>query len=297
MDGKSESLALIEELSRFGVLDLPTVRKLQTVLSGEFLSIRVGRGQEFWDVRPYQPLDDPISSIDPHLSRRAGKLLTRIYREEKELRIFLGVDISKTMSWGGPPYGKPALLLKSMALIGCAALYQSNALGGFCIGLPETFRAPSHERRALWELVGETQKHLGCLERSEAWKIFPQLISLIGQPSVIFLLSDFLFDAESLRRHLALAISHEVMPVFIRSKFERELPEVGRGDIADLDGEYACSLNSRKPLARKRFSDIAADQEREAILAMRHVGITKLLRVCDPATIIEDLFYKTKIYS
>jgi uncharacterized protein (DUF58 family) len=58
-----------------------------------------GKGLEFEDFREYTVNDD-ASSIDWKASKRANRLLIRRFKEERDMNIFILVDVSSTMLFG-----------------------------------------------------------------------------------------------------------------------------------------------------------------------------------------------------
>jgi len=67
--------------------------------SGGFSSAFRGQGIEFDSVREYETGDD-VRSIDWNLTARSGKTYVKMYREERDLSIFICVDFSLSMEPG-----------------------------------------------------------------------------------------------------------------------------------------------------------------------------------------------------
>lgn len=63
---------------------------------------RAGSGMEFRDFRPYAAGDD-IKSIDWNVYRRLGKLFLRQFEEERDLPVYLALDVSRSMFEGETP--------------------------------------------------------------------------------------------------------------------------------------------------------------------------------------------------
>jgi uncharacterized protein (DUF58 family) len=59
-----------------------------------------GSGVEFADHRDYVPGDD-FRYLDWNVYQRFGRLLVRLYEEEEDLSVYLVVDTSTSMGWGG----------------------------------------------------------------------------------------------------------------------------------------------------------------------------------------------------
>src|ERR1700734_2540677 len=80
-------------------------RQVNDLLAGEYLSVFKGRGMEFDAVREYVPGDE-IRSIDWNVTARTGSPYVKTFCEERELTVFLAVDISASGSFGSCRPGK-----------------------------------------------------------------------------------------------------------------------------------------------------------------------------------------------
>jgi uncharacterized protein (DUF58 family) len=71
----------------------------EDLLAGSFRSVFRGQGIEADEVRRYEMGDD-IRSIDWNVSARFGTPYVKMYREEKELSVFIALDCSASMQCG-----------------------------------------------------------------------------------------------------------------------------------------------------------------------------------------------------
>src|SRR5580704_414574 len=69
-------------------------------LRAERRTKKTGSGVEFADHRDYQPGDD-FRTLDWNVYQRFEKLLVRLYEEEEDLAIYLVLDTSASMTFGG----------------------------------------------------------------------------------------------------------------------------------------------------------------------------------------------------
>src|SRR5881394_1237935 len=74
-------------------------RVVQDLLGGEYRSVFKGTGIAFEDVREYEPGDD-IRAIDWNVTARMGHPFIKRYVEERELIVFLVVDVSRSLAFG-----------------------------------------------------------------------------------------------------------------------------------------------------------------------------------------------------
>lgn len=281
---------LLDELVRGQFLDLPSIKRLSMVLPGDHDSIHLGRGQEFFDIRPYQPFEDRLSDIDIALSRRLGKLMSRIFFEEKELNVFLIADTSEQMIWGGKKTGKLTLLLKSAALIGLAVLQRMNALGSACPGFIQSFRQSRHDCGELLAFLRLVNKKSGKFSSGEIWKEFPSIIRLIKEPSIIIIFSDFFVEKFLLETVLSNLYIHDIIPVVIHSRHEHVLPLIAEGSFIDFSRKTEYSVDSDLAMAKQLFKEKIHDYEAKLRTIFLRFGVTNFIHVSDPETIFEDIF-------
>lgn len=292
-----ELRALLKDLVEGQFLDLSMVRKLSTILPGEHDSVRLGRGQEFYDVHPYQPLEDPISAVDIALSRHLGKLMSRIFFEEKELHVFFLFDTSKQMLWGGKKAGKLPLMLKSAALIGFAVLQKMNALGGACPGLNQSFYEPQHRRGELINLLKTVLKNTGIFSTEEIWGRMPGIVRMIKQPSLLVIFSDFFVEESLLKSVLRNSCAHEIIPVITHSHYEHALPLFNDGSFTDFSGDVKHQIEANSPLVRRLFEKKIRDYENKLRAVFMKFGIANFIHVSNPETLFDDIFFKKNIIS
>src|SRR6185295_16785007 len=91
-------------------------------LRAERRSKKKGSGVEFADHRDYVAGDD-FRTIDWNVYQRFGRLLVRLYEEEEDLSIYLIVDCSSSMAFGGGrKFDQARRLCAALAYVGLANL-------------------------------------------------------------------------------------------------------------------------------------------------------------------------------
>jgi uncharacterized protein (DUF58 family) len=121
----------------------------EEMLAGNFRSVFKGQGMEFDEARHYE-LGDDIRSIDWNASARFGTPFVKMYREERELTIFLLIDISPSMHRGYvarhglSPYEQA---LYSAALIAFSAEHTGQQVGAFFFDKDIVKVFPPHKGR------------------------------------------------------------------------------------------------------------------------------------------------------
>ena len=80
-------------------IEIKTRGLVNDLFGGEYHSIFKGRGMTFSEVREYNPGDD-IRLIDWNVTARTGSPFVKVFEEERELTVFLVVDISASGEFG-----------------------------------------------------------------------------------------------------------------------------------------------------------------------------------------------------
>jgi len=109
-------------------LTLRAQREVQSPFVGAYRSAFRGSGLELERVRPYQAGDDP-RSIEWSVSARANELHVREFREERELKLLVLLDISPSMYFGPPGERYLEAGLYATTLLASAALVANDAVG------------------------------------------------------------------------------------------------------------------------------------------------------------------------
>src|SRR6187399_635922 len=80
-------------------LEIKSKRLATDLFSGEYHSAFKGKGMSFREVREYYPGDD-TRFIDWNVSARFSHPFTKVFEEERELTVYLLVDISASNLFG-----------------------------------------------------------------------------------------------------------------------------------------------------------------------------------------------------
>src|SRR6056297_781464 len=86
---------------RLQQLQLRTRHAVEHLLAGEYLSVFKGRGMDFDEIRSYHPGDE-VRSIDWNVTARTGRPHVKRYIEERELVVWLVVDVSASCRMQAP---------------------------------------------------------------------------------------------------------------------------------------------------------------------------------------------------
>lgn len=241
-----------EIASKVRRIEIATKRLVDQGVAGEYHSVFKGRGVEFAEVRPYQPGDD-VRSIDWNVTARMGEPYIKTYAEERDLTVFLAVDVSGSLSFGSRAIVKRDLAAEVAALLAFAAVRNGDRVGAALLSRGmDLFLPPQCRRTHVLRLVREVLMRPAAggtdLERG-----LGQVLSTLRQRSVLFLISDFLTPPFP-RALKAAAARHDLVVIEIVDRRDFELPaaapvvltDAETGRTAFVDGARAGEEHARR---------------------------------------------------
>src|SRR6266852_5915741 len=109
-------------------LEIRTRRMVNDSLGGAYHSVFKGRGMDFSEVREYTPGDE-VRTIDWNVTARDGRTFVKKFTEERELTIFLLVDISASGNFGSGALSKRELAAEIAGLLAFSAIRNNDKVG------------------------------------------------------------------------------------------------------------------------------------------------------------------------
>ncbi len=218
-------------LKKLEYLNVVSKRALAGQNRADRLSPKRGRGQQFADHRAYAPGDD-FKQIDWKAYKRLGRLLLRLYDEERDLPIYLMLDRSRSMAEPAK-FDMARRLAAALCYIGLVHLDRVTILP-FGRGLGDESIPGRGKARIfrVFELLEELEA-TGPTDLRESFKEFASRPRQIGLTVVI---SDFL-DPGGFEAGLKIlrTIGHDVFVVHIASA--RDKQPGAFGDVRFVDAE------------------------------------------------------------
>ncbi|HRP02907.1 MAG TPA: DUF58 domain-containing protein [Candidatus Kapabacteria bacterium] len=247
------------------------------IFSGEYHSAFKGRGMAFNEVREYQVGDD-IRNIDWNVTARYNAPYIKIYEEERELTVFLLVDISGSQFFGTHNQYKSELITELCAVITFSAILNNDKIGIlFFSDKIEKFIPPKkgkgHALRIIRELVEMQSKGKGT-DIAGALKYFNNVIK---KSAIVFLLSDFIDDKFDEPLRIA-SRKHDTIAIQVCDKFEENLPDLGLIQFKDSEsGDVRWFDTSNKKLRQNYNNWLDTKQKNiNSIFTRNRVDIIKI---------------------
>jgi uncharacterized protein (DUF58 family) len=250
-------------------LQLRARRAVQTLLGGEYHSVFKGTGLSFEEVREYQPGDD-VRSIDWNVTARMGVPFVKKYVEERDLTIFLVIDVSGSLSFGSRAILKRELAAEIAALLAFAAVRNQDRVGAALVSdRMELFLPPQRRRTHVLRLVREVldrPSHGG----TDLEKGLDAVLGALKRRSVLFVISDFLGTPCS-RALKAAAARHDLILVEIVDPRDQEVPAVGPVVLRDAETGQLALVDGRK--AARQHAETRSRERAELSRLTRRLGI------------------------
>jgi uncharacterized protein (DUF58 family) len=198
---------------RLHLLELKCRRPVEHVLAGEYQSVFRGRGLEFEDVRAYQHGDD-VRAMDWKVTARTGEPHIKRYIEEREQVVYLLVDVSASMRHDNSG-NKRETLSELCALITLAAIKNQDRVGLILFSDQiEQIIMPSKGRRHALRIIDELINFKPRNKKTDLANLLERFRHLSRKYSIVFLISDFLTDPNTLELQ-ALSSIHDLNTIQI----------------------------------------------------------------------------------
>jgi uncharacterized protein (DUF58 family) len=246
-------------LARVRRIEITTKRLVDAGVAGTYHTVFRGRGVEFSEVRPYQPGDD-VRAIDWNRTARMGSPFVKVFHEERDLTVFLAVDVSGSLRYGSRAIAKRELAAEVAALLAFAALRNQDRVGAALLSdRLELYLPPQRRRNRALRLVHEilSRPARGATDLETA---LGSALSNLRQRAVLFLLSDFVgqLPERALQRAAA---RHDLVVLEIVDPRDLEPPAAGPVLLEDAETGEVAVVHGRRA-AREEAARAAAERHR-----------------------------------
>lgn len=227
----------------------------ESMIGSHHTKIR-GRGIEFDATREYQPGDD-IRRMAWRVTARSLKPHIKIYHEEKERPVWLGVDLSPSLYFGTRTMFKSVASITTAAHLGWLHLQKRNRVGASMVTPNNTFsfRPLAREREFLKILKTLAELSVRQGDFTEPNCLQQLLLTLQKQTSgghLIYIISDFFqFDESNQKIILHLAQKAHVHCIFVYDPFEAEPPPPYQYLLTD--GQKTATFDMNSPQHRIHY--------------------------------------------
>ena len=272
-------------------LEISTRKLVDGMVSGAYESVFRGRGIEFDEIREYRYGDD-VRAIDWNVTARLDRPYVKEYVEERDLQVYVVVDISGSGSFGSIT-PKRARINEVVASLLFAAQRSNDRAGMFLItDKIEEFvtarRGRRHVMRALLCLLAcEPESRMTNLAAS-----LDAIAAVIKRRSIIIIISDLIDDHDYARPLRHLARRHDVVAIRISDAHEREIPDVGLIQLEDSETGEQILVDTSNISFRSAYLESVAHAESGIVSLMGrcHIDSVEIDAHADYATLLLRFF-------
>ena len=230
-----------ELIKKIRHIEIKSNKLVEEIFSGEYRSGFRGRGIEFEDIREYFPGDD-IRNIDWNVTARHNKAYVKQFVEERELNVFLLIDMSHSNSFGE----KMDLIAQLGATLAFSAIKNNDKVGLllFTEKVEKFIPSKSGKRHVLSiiENILNLKSEFKGTNLSNALQYFNHIEK---KRSVVFLISDFLDDG--FEKDLKITSKHhDLVLVRIVDRAEEVIPSGAIFTFEDLESREIFVLDNTK---------------------------------------------------
>lgn len=245
------STELIKKIRR---IEIKTGKLASDLLAGAYRSAFKGKGMEFEESREYQPGDE-VRDIDWKVTARVDKPYVKVYREEREISVFLVIDISASTRFGSGDRLKAEMVAEIGALLAFSAIKNHDRIGLILFSDKiEKYLPPAQGTRHVLRLIRELLAYEPESHRTDVAAALNFLGSINVKSSVCFLISDFI-TADFAHEAGLIAKKHDLISLAIVDPHELDFPNLQLVELCDLETNESILIDSSLPMELKEKTD------------------------------------------
>lgn len=231
-----------EILNKIRKIEISSKLLANELFSGNYRSYFRGNGMEFSDIRRYE-IGDDVKKIDWKVSARQHKTYIKQFTEERQMSIFMLIDISKSNNF----IAKQELMAQLIGCISLSAVANNDKVGAifFTDKIEKIIPVKKGRKHALAIL----DTFLNIKPTSSGTDIASVLRSfnkLSKQRSIVFLISDFLDTSDYEKAINLTKIRHDVIPIRIADKKYETLPSGAIFTVKDAENNEMITFENPK---------------------------------------------------
>lgn len=222
-------------LAKVRKLDIKARGLSKNIFAGQYHSAFKGRGMVFSEVREYQYGDD-VRDIDWNVTARFNHPYVKEFEEERELTVFLLVDVSGSQNFGLHGQLQKDITTEIAATIAFSAIENNDKIGViFFSDKIEKVIPAKKGRKHILHIIREMLDFKPQSKKTDVSVALESLNRLVKGRSTTFLLSDF-YTHENFEKALNISgKKHDVIAIQVYDKFQEQLPNVGLIKVLDAE--------------------------------------------------------------
>ena len=234
-------------------IEIRTRGLVNDLFGGEYHSVFKGRGMSFSEVREYYPGDD-IRLIDWNVTARSSLPHVKIFEEERELTVYLIIDISKSGDFGTLDKYKNEIAAEIAAVLGFSAIKNNDKVGLIMFtDKIEKYVPPKKGKSHVLRVVRELLYHKPEDQKTSIQNALDFLLKVTKRRSVVFLISDYIDDGYWKSLKIANR-KHDLIGIKISDIAESIMPNLGLLKVHDPETNNEFWIDTRSETERLKFT-------------------------------------------
>ena len=231
-------------------IEITSNKLVDEIFSGEYRSGFRGKGMEFESIRPYIPGDD-VRGIDWNVTARYNKAFIKQYVEEREMNMFLLIDMSRSNSFGK----KKEFIAEISATLALSATRNNDRVGViFFTGKVEKLIPSQSGRKHVLSIIDNILSFQPEQTDTNLANVLQYFSRIEKKHSVVFLISDFL--DEGYEKELKTAAGrHDLIRVRVVDRAEERIPAGAIFTFEDLESGQTFVLDNMRSDLRMAPAD------------------------------------------
>lgn len=253
-------------------IELKTRGLVRDGIAGEYHSCFKGEGIDFEDFRAYNHGDE-VRAIDWNVTARMGTPFIKNFSEQRELTVFLIVDVSASGNFGSVEMSKRELAAEIAAVMAFSALHNKDKVGLILFSdsvelcLPPK-KGAGHILRVIREILYRRPERA----QSDPTTALKTLANVARKRCLAFLISDFLYRLNDKTVSTASAM-HDLVAAQVSDPADIKLPDAGRIQIEDPETGKRFTVNTSSAHLREEYRQERAAWQEELEGFFRRHGI------------------------
>jgi len=276
-DESEETLTdLTRVLRKVRKIELRTRGLVRESFGGEYHSCFKGEGIDFEDFREYQHGDE-IRSIDWNVTARMGHPFVKKFVEEREMTVFVCVDVSASGNYGSHGPSKREVMAEVAALLAFSAQQNKDKVGLILFtDEVELYLPPKKGTAHALRLIREILLFQPARSKTSLAAPVHILKNAVRKRSLVFLLSDFLFKDDIGKELKSISRKHDIVGIQVSDPAELALPSVGPVRLEDPETGRQVEINTSSFKIRKEYSLVAQKWQEQIDREFTRLSIDKI---------------------
>lgn len=264
-----------EVLKRVRRIEISTRKIVETMLAGQYHTRFKGQGMQFSEFREYYPGDD-IRHIDWKVTARTQSAHVKKFEEERDLTVYLLVDVSASREFGSTDKTKGDALAEVCAMLAFAAVRNNDRVGLILFSdRIEKHVPPKKGRGHALRLVTDILYHKPEGKGTDLKLALEYYAEIMKHTAVVFVASDFYSTGyeKALKR---IGRKHDLIALRMLDKRDYEVPPLGTLELQDAETGEMFWLDSTSYAFREQFKKQTEGFEKQLNTIFSQSEIDKL---------------------